>query len=294
MNKRTKNLIILFAVAAVLAVACFLLSSLNKEDGSKEPEAEPIVVAEIDSSAVTALRYRNDNVELSFKCNSGGWVYEADPEFPVTQNIITTMISDVAVVYAERELADVTDLSEYGLDDPALAVYVTCGEKEHAFMVGDLNDYSGLYYLKYDDKIYLTDELLVSTFSKDLYDYLTVTDLPALESIVGFSVGGIDITNEAAVSDLASSYDKLIRGDVVDYCSKESYGFDGTEHKVVVKYSEKKTVSDANGSPVSNVDVEYTYSFSYAYVGENAYIMLQDDDLIYEVSGTTSFDLIDA
>ncbi len=292
MTKRSKNLIVLLVFAVILAIACLLLSSLNREDEPPVADDTPIVLAEIDVNAVTSIVYEYNGTELAFKNNGGKWDYDGDADFPVTQNTLTTMISDISVINATRELTDAGDISEYGFDEPTLVLCITCGGNEYKFEVGDLNSYSGSYYLRYNGDIYMTDELLVSTFSKDLFDYLTTTDLPVLESITGFVVDGLEITDEEAVADLVGSYEMLIRGDVADYTSKESYGFDGSEHTVVVKYTEDNAVADSNGNPISSVTTEHSYTFSYAYVGENAYIMLQDDDLIYEVSGTSEFDVL--
>ncbi len=293
MSKRSKNLIILLAFVVILAIACLLLSSLNKEDESPVADDAPIVLAEIDGNSVTSVVYEYNGIELSFTNKSGMWSYDGDADFPVTQNTLTTMISDVSVINATRELKNVQDPSEYGFDKPTLVLCITCSGNEYKFEVGDLNSYSGSYYLRYNGGIYMTDELLVSTFSKDLYDYLTTTDLPVLENITGFVVDGNEITDDDSVADLAGSYEMLIRGDVADYSSKESYGFDGTEHTVVVMYTEDNAVPDSNGNPISSVTTEHSYTFSYAYVGEKAYIMLGDDDLIYEVSGTSGFDIFD-
>jgi len=287
-------MILLLLLVAVLAAACLILSNLNKDNDTQTVnESETLVIAQIDADSVTGFSYDYQGETLAFTNSSGYWSYDADGEFPVTQNTVTTMISDISSIEAIRELSDPEDASSYGFDDPTLVVDIFCGGETVTFEVGDVNSYSGAYYLRHNGVIYTCDELLVSTFSKDLFDYLTTTDLPTLDTITAFSVDGKEITDESAVADLSQSYAAVTRGDVADYTSKESYGFDGTEHPVEVKYSVDNSVTDSNGNAISTVETEYTYTFSYAYVGETAYIMLQDDDLIYEVTGVSAFDVIE-
>lgn len=293
MNKRTTKLIVLVLIVALLVLACFLLSGLNKEEETSETEDESITLCDFSDKEITNIAYTYNGTELSFTSDNGQWKYDADGEFPVTQNTVTSMIESISTVMATRKLDGAEDASVYGFDSPMLIATVTADGSNYSFEVGDLNSYSGTYYLRYNEELYMTDETLVTVFSKNLYDYLTTTDLPDLENIISFTVDGKEITDETVVADLTESYDQLIRGNVADYRSKESYGFDGNQHTVVVTYTVDNDVTDDSGNVISTVTTDYTYSFEYAYVEDNAYIMLQDDDLIYEVSGTSSFDIIE-
>lgn len=290
MGKRGIKLIILVLIVLLLVGACLLLSSLNKEPEGVVEEDDTILLAEFTSDGVSAFNYTYNGTTLSFTQTAGQWSYDADSEFPLAQNTITTMIESITSVNAERKLDNTDDPANYGFDSPALALTVTYMGEDKTFEVGDVNNYTGGYYLRYNNEIYMTDETLLTVFGKDLYDYLTTTELPVLENTVGFVVDGIEMTDEAMVADLAEIYSSMIRGDVADYRSKESYGFDGSEHMVVVNYTVDTPVTDASGNPTSTITTNKSYNFSYSYVGENAYIMLQDDDLIYNVSGTESFD----
>ncbi|MBQ3099752.1 MAG: DUF4340 domain-containing protein [Clostridia bacterium] len=289
MNKRIKKLILLVFVAILLIVACVFVASLNKSEEDTPTVDETIIVATIDVDSVVSLEYTYGGTLLGFTCNGGQWSFDSDPEFPLTQNIITTMISDSSVVKATRMLHDAEDASVYGFDNPSLTVKFKTADAEFSFEIGDSNSYNGGYYLRYNGDIYVTDELLVSTFSKDLYDYLTTTDIPDLENIVSFTVDLNEITDSDSVEELSEAFAAIARGEVADYRSKESYGFDGTEHKVVVKYQTETNVTDTNGNAISNVTGEYSYNFAFSVIDGNYYVMLADDELIYKADGLSAF-----
>lgn len=289
MSKRIKKLIILALVVIALIIACLFVSSLDKQEKEPIPDDEPIVLASLDIEALTSVEYSYAGTALSFSCKSGQWSLDSDPEFPLTQNILTTMISDVALIKATRKLSDSEDPSVYGFDVPSLTVRFKTTDSEYYFEIGDSNSYNGGYYLRYNGEIYVTDETIVTTFSKNLYDYLTTTDLPELENIVSFTIDSKEITDADTVNTLSQAFMEIKRGNVADYRSKESYGFDGTEHKVLVKYQKDNAVTDSNGNAISTVTGEYSYSFEFSQLDDNYYIMLADDSLIYSAEGLDSF-----
>ena len=291
MGKRSIKLIILVLVVVLLAVACFLLSSLNKEPQSVVPEDSNILLAGFTNDGVSAFKYSYNGAELSFTQTAGQWSYDGDPEFPLVQNSVTTMIQAIAEVNAMRKLDDIDDASSYGFDEPSLTVTITQGT-DYTFEVGNLNNYTGGYYLRYNGDIYMADETLITVFGKGLFDFLAPTELPVLENVVSFTIDGNEVTDESAVKDLVAKYSSIVRGDIADYRSKESYGFDGTEHVVTLNYKVDTPVTDSVGNTTSTITTDAAYSFAYAYVGENAFIMLQDDDLIYQVKGVECFDIV--
>lgn len=289
MNKRIKKLVILVLVVILLIAACAFVASLNKTEEDPVTVDETITVASFDSDDIVNLEYTYGGATLGFTCNGGQWSFASDPEFPLTQNIITTMISDVSVINATRKLSDTEDASVYGFDTPSLTVKFETADSEYYFEIGDSNSYNGGYYLRFKGEIYVTDETLVSTFSKDLYDYLTTTDIPTFENIVSFTVDSKEITDEETVQLLSEAFTAITRGNVADYRSKESYGFDGTEHIVALKYQEDNDVTDTNGNAISSVTGEYSYEFSFSEVDGNYYIMLADDELVYKADGLSAF-----
>ena len=289
MNKRAKKLILLILVALLLVAACVIVSSLNKSEDPVTPDDKTIIVASFDVGDVTSLEYSYNGSTLAFTDNAGQWSFISDPEFPLTQNILTTIISDCSVIKATRKLDDAEDASVYGFDTPALSVRFKTSDLEYYFELGNVNSYNGGYYLRYNEEIYVTDESLFTAFSKNLFDYLTTTQLPTFEKIISFNIDTAEITDAESVAELSEAFASIVRGEVADYRSKESYGFDGTQHTVTLSYQKESTVNDENGNAISSVAGEYTYTFEFAELDGNYYIMLMDDDLIYKADGLSAF-----
>lgn len=282
--KKFKWLIIGAVVLALLIGAYFLVSELTKEETPVEEEVEEIVIVDETNDEITTIAYKNSYGEVNFS-NLAGWSYPSDTAMPVSQTFVDEMASKLMKVTAVREITGQGDESGYGFDEPTLELTVgTRGGNVHSFVVGALNDISGNYYLKYNDKIYMIDSTIVEATNYELFAALDTHTLPEInaEDILSVTVNGEEGNKEG--------YSSVSIGVAENYKNKEEYGFDGSENTVTVKYTVSSDITDDAGNVTSSVNTETEYTFSYATVDGSQYAMLQDDSIIYRVTGVEALE----
>lgn len=69
--------------------------------------------------------------ELTFVKNKNKWVLKDDTKYSLDQSKVETLVSDVKKMSATSEVtSNCTDLSQYGLKEPALQVDITDKERQ--------------------------------------------------------------------------------------------------------------------------------------------------------------------
>ena len=63
--------------------------------------------------------------EVTFEKNNDEWVKSDERDFPVDQDKLIEAIGSLNNVEADRVLDNVTDTTEYGLDDPTNTITIT-------------------------------------------------------------------------------------------------------------------------------------------------------------------------
>ena len=175
MRKQKVQMVVLVAVLTLLIGGYFLLQQYNKKQAEKEEENK-IQVAEIDADAIEAFSYQLDGETLSFTKTDDNWSYDQNTELHMDNDRITSMLANVTKVEA-----DVTDLSEYGLDAPSNVITVTTADQTYTFTVGDHNATANCYYFMTDqqpDVVYTMTSGLCGSFRE------TADELIKLESVV--------------------------------------------------------------------------------------------------------------
>ncbi len=280
--KQFKYLIIGVIVLALLIGAYFLVTNLNKEEPAPVEDApEEIIVMDDTVDGITTIAYSGAKGDVNFTKATGVWTYPSDMTMPVDQDHVQKIADAFLKVTATREIVG-GDESAYGFDEPTLKVNIgTRSGYSRVYTVGNKNEMSGGYYLKFNDKVYMTDSTLVDATAYSLFDALPMGKLEAIEAdaITSLTVNGEEVPNKAGYPNIGITT-------VENYKDKEGYGFDGSEKKVVVTYNYESDITDENGNVTSTATVEKTYSFSYAEKDGMTYIMLPDDVCIYNATGT--------
>jgi len=145
MKKRGKVLIILAIVLVIVIVAAVILTNHNKK---QEAAADnDTVTAFFSESAVAEFSYTLDGEKLSFRNETGGWVFEAKKEMVLDADVMGAMADMLTTVAAEKLVEEDADLEKYGLDNPSQTVEFTLESGEsHVLALGDKNEaVSGVY-----------------------------------------------------------------------------------------------------------------------------------------------------
>lgn len=320
--KRGKKLLLLTLVLVVVAGAA--LAALKFMPDEEVEETESISVLTLDAESITGLAWSYGDESLSFVCDGSVWSYSEDADFPLDTSYMSAMTSAVSDISAEKVIEEVSDLAEYGLDEPVCSITVTA-EAETTIDIGDETSLDGLRYVSIGDgNVYLVSSDLLTNFSYGLYDLVAKETLPDMSELVSFSVeraSGTLVIDYLEGSDLAytdrytyfaedgdgwlsldselaenfvSQITGLTWGDCVDYKADlktlGNYGLDSPAVTVTVNYIETTEVetneTDEDGETIT-VEMSYSeddYDYLYTLDGEDA----DFDDVLDQVEALPS------
>ena len=273
MKKKSMNLITAVAVLVVLSgvyvgVKTYVAKQEEKENA--EEEEEKTQVFSISSEDVHSIKFVIDKKEVTFEKNNDEWVKSDERDFPVDQDKLIEAIGSLNNVEADRVLDNVTDTTEYGLDDPTNTITITDKDgKETVLHVGMENASTSQYYVENgedESKIYVVADSVFQPFMKTLYDYAKAGTFPVIDSSTVSNVtvdenddsytltkddntrlwdiqdqDGSEKADSAKVSSLTSSIASIAYGSFVNYNCKDlsEYGLDKPYGTITIDYQEK-------------------------------------------------------
>ena len=288
MKKKSMNLITAVAVLVVLSGAYVGVKTYvakQEEKENEEEEEEKTQVFSISSEDVQSIKFVIDKKEVTFEKNNDEWVKSDERDFPVDQDKLTEAIGSLDNVEADRVLDNVTDTTEYGLDDPTNTITVTDKDgKETVLHVGMENESTSQYYVENgedESKIYVVADSVFQPFMKTLYDYAKAGTFPVIDSSTVSNVtvdenddsytltkddttglwniqdqDGSEKADSAKVSSLTSSIASIAYGSFVNYnCTDLSeYGLDKPYGTITIDYQEEVEAESDSSEDVSAAD----------------------------------------
>ena len=297
MKKKSMNLITAVAVLVVLSgayvgVKTYVAKQEEKENA--EEEEEKTQVFSISSEDVQSIKFVIDKKEVTFEKNNDEWVKSDERDFPVDQDKLIEAIGSLNKVEADRVLDNVTDTTEYGLDDPTNTITITDKDgKETVLHVGMENASTNQYYVENgedESKIYVVADSVFQPFMKTLYDYAKAGTFPVIDSSTISNVtvdenddsytltkddntglwdiqdqDGSEKADSAKVSSLTSSIASIAYGSFVNYNCKDlsEYGLDKPYGTITIDYQEEveeksDSSEDGDASEENSTDEEDT------------------------------------
>ncbi len=278
MKKKSRTLILGASCLALLSGVYFLLRIYSKNAQETElSESGQIEILSLDEDSLASVAFEINGSEVTFLHENGEWTLENDPEFPVDSTYLLTTLSYLEPLEAVRTLQEVTDISEYGIDEPQSTITLTDHEgTEIILTIGSTNASTGDDYLMLNDDsstIYTIGTNLRTSLHDDLYDYAESEELPYILSseITGLSVEKTDgsyelfledavwviqgdgtdaaLADQEAVDTALSSIAGVSYGDYLEYncTSPEDYGLDEPAAVLTILYekdSEAQSESD--------------------------------------------------
>ncbi len=130
MSWKEKRLItILSIILAVLCAAVLIVLSIRYRAARAAKDQNTVSPSEIAAAAQSdyvALSYSNGSTTLSFSLNeSGVWIWDSEPDFPVDDTNIRTILTILETLKPQQTLDMPEDLSAYGLDTPEIHLTAT-------------------------------------------------------------------------------------------------------------------------------------------------------------------------
>lgn len=188
--KRSVKLLLLVALLAVLG-ACYALAG-RVGGGQEVSETEgSYPLSDMTADDMTALSWTYGDASWRFEKNGSVWVNAEDASFPVNQSALGAMASRIAGLTATRELTDVQDRADYGLDAPVLTVTAEGPNGSATYTLGDETPFADGYYVGVSgrDAVYTVETSLESAFDKDASQLAQMETLPEADDVTRITVG---------------------------------------------------------------------------------------------------------
>lgn len=186
--RQRRTVTILTAVLlALLAAVLIVLGIRYRENREETPEDnESAAAAFMTVEGYSALVYSNGSTTLSFTAEEDGdWAWENDPQFPLRQETINSILALLINWRPQQTLAAEEDLSAYGLDEPTGFLTLTGADGSvRALSFGKTTtDGTSRYVMEQSDPstVYIIADTLFTQMSVPIYDMCDVPLLPLLE-----------------------------------------------------------------------------------------------------------------
>lgn len=118
---KRQNKLLLLTLALVLVGGAALAAVKFIPDETVE-EAPVYTVCTVDTENLQSLGWSYDGESLSFSREGSAWVYDGDADFPLEQSRISAMLSAISEVTATKVIEGVSELADYGLDEPVCSI----------------------------------------------------------------------------------------------------------------------------------------------------------------------------
>lgn len=179
--KRGKKLIVLLGVLVCLLGAAYAASRLSPE---AEEETVYTTIFTLDPEEVTSLTWHYSE-EVSLVKEAEGWVYEADPQFPLDTAYVDAMLTALSQIDSSKTIENVENWDEYTLEAPICEIDLTVNGENMTIKVGEETGLGGQRYVSIGDaNAYLVDSSFLEPFEYGLYDVLKREEIPEMDTPV--------------------------------------------------------------------------------------------------------------
>ena len=149
MKKRGLFLVTGAVLLCLLLGVYFWMKKQNEtEDATTETDEETEVLISVSEDEIKNLTFRIENNNVTWTKEEDGWSMSEDENFPVDNNSMTQLTSELSSISVNRTLEDVNNLDDYGLDDPVNVITIEkTDDSTEIITVGTKNPSTGDTYL---------------------------------------------------------------------------------------------------------------------------------------------------
>lgn len=271
--KRTPKLLLMILLLLVLVSMCLIVRSCD-EEVEDEPEVTTLYDAsDIDGDTVSALIVKNENGDFSFEKSGDSWIIADAPTLEIQSDVVAQLAQSMIDVTGTNRIENVSDLSQYGLDEPRITVTVTDKNGEETYRFGNYNSMISAYYFCSEQNptyVFTVESSVCESFEFAVSEILTLSfpQPPEADSIksVEFKTDDSDIVYTAISEFLYNDEDQVT---------------DDNPSGAVYSHTATKT---AGGKTV-----DYSYADMYRLCEAVAAIMPSGDYLYTEADNETYF-----
>lgn len=205
--KRYKKVGLLAAILVVVCIATFAMT--RYEEKQEQIRTSDEIILQIPQDEVLSVSWDFANGGgLAFHKEETGWTYQEDAAFPVSEEKVMDILSHFAEFGVTFAIADVTDYSQYGLDDPEATVQLATETQSYTIKLGTFSKMDQQRYIDIGDgSVYLVSQDPMDYISDDLSDLILHDDTPDFESVVDITFTGGENYTITRVEESADTYD---------------------------------------------------------------------------------------
>ena len=305
--KRMKKMLLLLAALAVL-LGCYMLAGRTTETESVNEETGTFELTAKTADDLTALSWENDGVSYSFTHTGDVWEMTSNAAYPVATDEVEELSTKLLALKGTRKLENVTDLSIYGLSEPAFTVTALWSDgSTTVYQMGDETPFADGYYLTLNgdtSAVYTISSSLSSIFNKDMDDFTemeavsTVADADRITVGTTFDASRHTESSTINASQLWYAADGRALDDVDDLIDDfEGIEWAGLTEAVATddQLTEWK-LDDANAVKVTCYAGEESASILFGTTDDsgNYYARLPESHMVYTVSASSVSTLLNA
>ncbi|RHR10043.1 DUF4340 domain-containing protein [Pseudoflavonifractor sp. AF19-9AC] len=188
--KRAKRICALLGVLAVVCiVTVFVVKHEEKQENIRNSGE---VVLEVDADSVQSISWENESDSLSFH-KEDGWLYDDDTAFPVNEEKINELIGQFEAFSAAFIIEEVSDYSQYGLDNPICTIELATEETTYEITLGNYSAMDSQRYVSIGDgNVYLATNDPLDYFDATLSDMILNDETPSFDHAESIDFKGSD------------------------------------------------------------------------------------------------------
>lgn len=198
MAKKKKQWITIIVLLAVLAASGIGYAFLSGKQAGKQDQdtadTQEISLYSVKAEEITKIRFVNSSQDMTLVKEEDIWKDSADPDFPVNQEYVETMIEEAGELTASQLVVEnPDDLSQYELDQPPYTVEITdqSGTVKKLAIGMESVAAGGCYaYVDQADKVYVIASNITDHFD---YTHGEMMVLPEAPDITAEYVTGYDL-----------------------------------------------------------------------------------------------------
>ncbi len=185
---RSKRLLILVGVLAVVCAAAFLATRVQEQQEQVEASGETVLA--IDAGNVASLAWTSGEAEYAFH-KDGTWIYDADEAFPVSAEALEELLAPFSSFNAAFVIRDVTDYAQYGLEEPECTIEIGTADASYTIALGDMSTMDDQRYVSIGDgNVYLAVTDPMDAFAVELSDLIDNDEIPQMDTVTALSLTG--------------------------------------------------------------------------------------------------------
>ena len=310
---KKKSMMILVAVLLVLVIATILVMCINQKNENISTYGESIL--DFDESDVTAFSIDYDN-QYSFVKetvddesteegeSSYKWVLEGNESFPVSTEIIDTLISYLNGLSATFKIEGTDQFSDYGLLMPECSLELTVSGETYTIDFGSYSSMDSKRYVSIGDgNAYMIAEDITDYYYLSEDDFIELDDSHSGTTAESFTISGDNTLSIVYKEDAGYCYSDEYVYYMKSGASYLPLGEDEAESLITeimgrnfynyVSYSASTEKLSKYGLDSPNLTVKLTY-LDYddeeqevtAYLGKtkkNYYLMFDGSEIIYDI-----------